>query len=430
MTEQTYRESARELSVAGRYDVIVCGAGPAGVSAAIAAARTGADTLLIDFHGCLGGTWTAGLLTWVFDMDKPGLAMEIGKRLDEMDGRIGSQYYMYTYDVESMKLLLERMCLQSEVKIRLFTRVTSAIVEEGLIKGIITESKSGREAWYADTIVDCTGDGDVGAFAGCRWDMGSEKGDLQPWTLYGLVILKDIEAARDYVSFYQGSGQRRECLEIIGRDLDKAGIKTSYGHPTIFQVKGNLCALMINHQYRVSAINADHLSKATIEAREEVYNVTEALRSLGGVWEGLQLAATAEHIGIREARRIHGRYTLTYDDLKKGAKFDDGVCNTPFNVDIHSTDPGKDKGLKTEPVKPYDIPYRSLIAEDVDGLLMAGRCISGDWYAHASYRVTGNAVGMGQAAGTAAAIAARSERMPHELRWDEIESEMKNVVFR
>ena len=132
--------------------------------------------------------------------------------------------------------------------------------------------------------------------------------------------------------------------------------------------------------------------------------------------------ATSPQIGVREGRRITGRYTITTDDLLRGARFDDAICRVTFRIDVHSSDKtyrgtSKPDGLEA---KPYDIPLRSLIAKDVDGLLMAGRCISGDFYAHGSYRVTGNAVPMGEAAGKVAAIAALSNRLPNEIEISEI----------
>ena len=160
-----------------------------------------------------------------------------------------------------------------------------------------------------------------------------------------------------------------------------------------------------------------------MRARAEVLHTVDALRALGGPWTGMQVVATAEQIGIREGRRIHGRYLVSRDDLISGARHPDAVARVTFNVDIHAPDRKKNEaetishgGFK---MKPYDIPLRALIAKDLDGLMMAGRCISGDFIAHASYRVTGNAVAMGEAAGAVAALAARTGRLPHEIAWPE-----------
>ena len=164
--------------------------------------------------------------------------------------------------------------------------------------------------------------------------------------------------------------------------------------------------LMADHEYGVSGINRADVTKATLAARKEIHASVNALRKSGGPWKTVHIVATPEQIGIREARRLHGRYTLTLEDILAGRKFDDAVCRVTFCIDIHSTNPNKTKGIAKAPgkVKPYDIPLRALIAKDLDGLYFAGRCISGDFFAHASYRVTGNAVATGEGAGKAAAI--------------------------
>jgi hypothetical protein len=138
----------------------------------------------------------------------------------------------------------------------------------------------------------------------------------------------------------------------------------------------------------------------------------------------MRIVCTAEQIGVREGRRIHGVYRVTKDDLVRGARHEDAICRTGFGMDVHSTDPTKSKEVYDEdrqPVKAYDIPLRALIARDADNVLMAGRCISGDFLAHSSYRVTGNAVAMGQAAGTLAAVSAASEAAPGEVPWVEVQ---------
>lgn len=427
-TTKYITKSERVLPVANDVDVIICGAGPAGVAAAVTAARAGVKTRLIELRGCLGGVWTAGMLTWLFEMDKAGLAMEIGHKLDARNARYGGGYYQYSYNIEEMKLLCEELCLESGVDIRLHTRVVGTEVKNGRLAAIITESKSGREAWGATNFIDCTGDGDLAAFAGCEFDLGGPKGEMQPWTLMGTITVKDIDKIKDFVYNYKGTGECRKTQERLKKVLLSAGIETSYGHPTIFQLNDSLCALMVNHEYGYSALNADDLTKATLNARKELHRVVKGLQSLGDKWEGISLAATADQIGIREGRRIKGLYQLTRDNLMEGAVFHDGVCTVSFNVDIHSPNPEKDKGLSTEQVKPYQIPYRSLVAKDVNGLLMAGRCISGDWIAHASYRVTGCAVAMGEAAGAAAALSAHSGILPNKLEWEAI-LKLKNGVL-
>lgn len=146
---KTFDEPAQSLPLADDADVIVCGAGPAGIAAAITAARSGARTRLFEIHGCLGGVWTAGLLTYIFDFDKPGLTRELVKRLDERDARRNQNPSRFVYEPEEMKVLLEEMCAEAGVKVQLHTRVAAAFREGGRLRTLVTESKAGRQAWRA-----------------------------------------------------------------------------------------------------------------------------------------------------------------------------------------------------------------------------------------------------------------------------------------
>ncbi|MCE6991096.1 FAD-dependent oxidoreductase [Dyadobacter sp. CY323] len=443
-----FKEPSVNLPVKGDVDVLVCGAGPAGVAAAITAARSGAKTQLIELAGCLGGVWTAGLLTWIFDFDKPGITREIVSKLDERNAR--SKYgnepaKNFVYAPEAMKILLEEMCAEAGVEFVLHTRVAAAYKDNKRLTTVVTESKSGRHAWRAKVFIDATGDGDVGAFAGNGWETGfatDQECPCQPLTLNALAIVKDASAIRDYISFYEfkdESGELKfgthhgQASARLMKEINRAGLKPSYGRPTIFQISGNLVMLMLNHEYNVRAFNADEVSQATIRARAEIDRIVRGLNSLGGVWEGMQIAYSAEQIGIRDGRRLHGRYRVTKKDVLTGSKHADGVTNPTFNADIHSADLDNNHSggpIQIFKVAPYVIPLRSLIARDVDGLMMAGRCISGDSTAHASYRVTGNAVAMGEAAGCVAAIAAKSKRMPHDVNWKEAEDFLTKLGMR
>ena len=422
-----FDEPAQKLPLRDDADVIVCGAGSAGISAALAAARAGARTRLFEVHGCLGGVWTAGLLTYIFDFDKPGLTREIARRLDERDARRSKNPSRFVYEPEEMKILLEEMSAEAGIKVHLHTRVAAAFKENGRLRTIVTESKAGRQAWRAPVFIDATGDGDLGALAGCGWDVGQSKEcPCQPMTMNALAVVKDAAALAPFMSFnhtdeFNGPGGHLACVEGFKAELKRAGIVTSYGHPTIFPVRDDLVMLMINHEYGIKPWDAEAISAATMRSRAEVFLVMRALRKLGGPWEGIQIAATAEQIGVRDGRRIHGRYTVTRQDLVDGARQDDAVARVTFGVDIHADNA---EANKTKPIdhsdikmRPYDIPLRALIAKDTDGLMMAGRCISGDFLAHASYRVTGNAVAMGEAAGVTAALAAQRGTLPQDISW-------------
>lgn len=422
--KKTVKEPLREIPIVRETDVIVCGGGPAGIGAALSAARSGAKTTLIEVHGCLGGVWTANLLSNIIDHEgKPSIMKEIIERLDTSD----AQYTAKKYDAELMKWTLEQMCKEAGVEVRLHTRVTAAYQNKNKkIDYITTESFSGREAWKAKVFIDTTGNGELAARAGCGFDIGEPNTSrVQPMSL--MVILSGLHE-NDLVKagYVKGNGKDGSPTEPGKRKLHaeilKTGIDASYTMPSFFVIRPDMVALMVNHQYNVSSTDADGITKATIEARDEVNRIIEGLRSLGGMWSNVRIVTTAAQIGIREGRRIHGIYTLTKEDLIKGAQFEDGVCNVKFTVDVHSLIKGEGGGYSNSGVKmkPYQIPLRSLIAKDVNNLMMAGRCISGDFFAHASYRVTGNAVPMGEAAGRVAAKAALTNRLPKEVSWGEV----------
>lgn len=432
MTNGQYIDESLKVPVCGNYDVVISGGGPAGVSAAIASARAGAKTLLLEVASCLGGVWTAGILAWVFDFDQDGFTRELTAELQRRGAKLGNNVKNYTYDIEEMKLLLEEKCLEAGVDIQLHTRVVAAVKDSSNhLRAVVSESKSGRQVWMADAFVDATGDGDLGALAGCGFDYGFHSPEeTQPMTFMSLVAVNDPEALKEYISFWQGPGptvkdQRLRAWQGFLSEIRKAGLEPSYGRPTLFQVRDRLLAIMINHEYGVSSLDAKQVTQATIRGRAEVGRIVKALRQLGGIWESIQLVASAEHIGVRDGRRIHGRYRVTVDDLIAGGEHEDATAHVTFNVDVHSftkEQNRKESGLSHKGIttKPYDIPIRALIAKDVDGLLMAGRCISGDYLAHASYRVTGNAVAMGQSAGVTAALSAKLGVLPQEVPWSAV----------
>lgn len=420
-----FNEPARDIPLAEDADVIVCGAGPAGVAAAITAARAGARVRLFETHGSLGGVWTSSLLGYLLDFDKPGFNVELVRRLRERDALNGGGMNGLSYQPEEMKLLLEELCSAAGVKVQLHTRVAAAWRDGRTLSTIVTESKSGRQAWKAPVFIDTTGDGDLGAQAGCEFEIGKEKAcPCQPLTMYALLVVQDVTQIAAFIHAVGNNG-RHVGPQAFRDELKRAGVTPSYGHACLFPIQGNLVLLMANHEYGINATDAAQVTEATLRARGEVHSIVRGLRKLGGPWDGVQIAATPEQIGIRDGRRIRGRYLMTSEDLLKGATQDDAVVRATFPVDIHALTAEDNKksaysnaGVK---MKPYDIPLRALIARDVDGLMMAGRCISGDFIAHASYRVTGNAVAMGEAAGATAAVAAKNKTAPHNVPWSEVQ---------
>ncbi len=417
-------EGARDIPVVGQYDVLVCGAGPAGVAASISAARRGAKTMLLDVNGCLGGIWTVGALSWILDYEnKDGIMREIfnglerrGARSRRPDGKPS-----HGYDVEAMKVFLDELVLDAGVSVQYFTRAVDVAKTDRRVTHVITESKSGREAIAAKVFLDCTGDGDVSALAGCQFDIGRPNtGETQPMSYMAILTGLQPNEIKDF--YWDMISDWAAPKLALKKEMEKAGVSPSYAKPTLFHIRDDMFAMMANHEYGVRGINAREVTTATLRGRKEVHQLVDGLRGLSGPWKDIRIVATSAHIGVREGRRIHGRYMVTSEDLRTGARFDDAVCRVTFNIDVHATDPTKEKGIEPKPFhsQPYDIPLRALIAKDVDGLMMAGRNISGDFFAHSSYRVTGNAVAMGEAAGACAAVAAERDVLPHQVKWADV----------
>lgn len=403
------------LPLAGEADIIVAGGGPAGFAAAITAARAGKKTILFEANGSLGGVWTAGLLSCIIDFGRGDLTKEIIARLDALGARYPRRRTMcdanFIFDVEPMKFVLEEMCVEAGVQFHYHTMVVAADRTDAgrTVSRVITESKSGRQAWRAPTYIDATGDGDLAARAGCGFDIGDGKGgDDQPASLLTLLTVDDPDrlAARFAVNdpgvFDENGRQVRNRKKDLYETMVALGVEPSYAMPTLSRMGRGLFELMANHEYGVRVDDEASVTAATVRARKEVFAQCRALAERGGPeWKGLRIVATSEQIGLRGARRIHGRYTLVVDDLLAGRSFEDAVAHCTFCIDVHATTragnrlkaAGAPKGMR---VKPYDIPLRACRAKDVDNLYMVGRCISGDFLSQASYRVTGPAVEMGE----------------------------------
>lgn len=415
------RELVRDVPVRGDFDVIVAGGGPAGIAAAVTAARLGLRVLLVEGHGQLGGVWTSGFLACLIGFDSSEFDREILARLDKYGARSmrrpGRNEHSFVYEPEYMKLVCEEMCAEANVRVRLHTTAVGVFkdVSGRNLEAVITESKSGREAWRAKFFVDCTGDGDLGALAGCGFDIGggSSGAAEQPASLIALVTLPDdrgiLGCVANEKTNYDSEGECvRNPKDVLREELNRVGIHPSYGSPTLFRVHPHIYALMANHEYDIPVDDADAITNATIRARREIFVMTDALAKKGGdSWRGLRVLCSAEQLGHRRARRLHGRYTVTLEDCLAGRAFHDAIAICSFGLDVHAVSKEANKVKPAgspvdEEVKPYQIPLRACRARDIDNLYMAGRCISGDFLPQASYRITGTAVALG--AGVARAI--------------------------
>ena len=393
-------EPARQLPLSGTYDVIVAGGGPSGFAAALRAAREGCRVLLLEKNECLGGIWTSGLMPWIIDTPgKSGILVELCNALTERGG-YQARPNTFTAPPEELRHLLEKLCLESGVTIRYGTWAADAITEKNVLKFVITESKSGREAWQGKIFIDATGDGDLAARAGCAFDYGNESGIAQPASLTAILGGVDPEIKADF--FVTGDGKKKLLAA-----MNSVGIDPSYAHPSLFHYGCGIVGLMSHHAYGVDPLDADSRTQAVLTGRAELHKQINALRTLPG-WEKTVLLGTAANLGIREGRRIKGRACVTTELLRSDYPANT-VCIPKFCIDIHSPDPSKCKSVVQDRPQNraagYGIPFAAMVTQDVENLLVTGRCISGDFYMHASYRVTGNSVPLGEAAGFGAAQA-------------------------
>ena len=406
-------EPARRLPVAGEFDVIVCGGGPAGCAAALASASAGAKTLLLERHEYLGGIWTGGLMPWILDQARKTGQMARWREFLLAHGGSVNPRGSLTAPPEVVKGMLEDDLRTAGVRIRYGTLLAAMVRDGRRITHAVTESRSGREAWSARIFIDCTGDGDAAALAGCGFDFGNADGDPQPASLNAIVGGLDLEEVRPFM-VPQGKIPLRELLTGLG-------VPPSYAMPSIFHFGCSVFGWMTHHAYHVDPADADSVTAAVLAGRAELRRQIAALRASGGVWRDLVLIATGAHLGIREARRIHAVTDLSSADFGRAPEPGRSVCASGFLPDVHGTNPNRCKGVEPQQIHlepPLVIPWLAQVAADCDNLALAGRCIGGDFLCHASYRMTGTAVPLGEAAGLGAAWAVRRNKLLCE--WNEV----------
>ena len=382
-------------------DVCVLGGGPSGTAAAIAAARSGSDTLLIEQYGYLGGMGTAASVNVFMPYRySGGIFREVLHRLDTLPARKGA-----AFDPNLMRVALDELVAESGAKVLFHTRGAACITcpgkpwqgkERRSISGLIIHNKTGLQRVNAKVFIDCTGDADLAAWSGVPFDVGSEEtGEPQPMTMIFRM---------GGVTYKGGSLMQWPGME---------GYWASYcWNPNPGEVTLNMTRIR-----GYSGINGEDLTAATIAGRRAVLQAVADLRKNVPGFENAHLVAMPEQIGVRETRRIQGATVLTGDQIinpgRIYARRLDVIARNDYDVDIH--DPKGTKATIIRLKQPYDIPYRCLLPQGVDNLLVAGRPISADHVAHSSLRIQPTCYALGQAAGTAAAIAVRDSLGPWEV---------------
>lgn len=387
-----------------KYDIIVVGGGLTGVAAACAAARRGADVLLVEASGCLGGALAQNLVfpfmpystTIEENGEKKQLLLSQGF-FKELCGSLDMPRAGY-FDMEHMKVLLDTLCVQSGVTL-LFHATLCAVQTDGAkVTSITVSTKAGLTELYADTFIDTTGDGDLMAFAGCAYQLGRDADNLcQPMTLCFRVtgvndnlFWDDFPKITPLYREFQQQGKIKNIREdvLMFRNLGK-GI-----------VHFNSTRVI-----KLNPVDPVDLSHAEVEARRQMIELYNFVHENFESFKDATLAFSAVSIGVRESRKLVGEYVLTEKDLLDCRRFDDAIAAGNYDIDIHNPAGTGTSHHYFKPGEYYTIPYRSFLPKEYDNLLVAGRCLSATHEAQASVRIMPICCCMGEAAGLAARLA-------------------------
>ncbi len=400
---------SREVPVKKKVDVCVVGGGPAGVAAAVAAARLGAKVFLAEALGCLGGLGTAGgVPCFMMFADRvnfyaDGFGRELLQRLNK---EVNYGYDGRCINTERLKRLYDDMCLESGVEISFFADFVGAESDGGIIKSAVFNAKSGLFAVEAAVFVDCTGDGDLSARAGAEFMYGDPNGDVMPSTLCSHW------AGIDWKKFY-GSGTvvQERLLKAFG-----AGVfRNNDPHHTGINPSGAaLGGGNMGHLFGLKPLDESSLTAGMVEGRRQSVEFENFYRNYVPGFENAELSFTAAIVGVRASRRIVGDYVLGIEDYRARRVFDDEVGRYCYPIDVHPASPAAAdqeafrhliQDLHYNDGESYGIPYRALTVKGFRNLLVAGRCVSADTYMEASIRVMPGCYITGQAAGVAARLA-------------------------
>jgi ribulose 1,5-bisphosphate synthetase/thiazole synthase len=412
----------RTVPVRHKVDVFVAGGGPAGVAAALAAARQGADVFIAEGQACFGGMGTAGLVP-AFMRFTDGihfLADGIGREVYEMmksEGHIPATADRpagsVSIDVEALKRVYDILMETSGVSFAFHTQVIGVEAEEGHVAHAICAAKSGVFAVEADLFIDGTGDGDIAVWAGAPFEKGDEEGNMMPGTLCSLWA--DVDWSR---------ADRRQATAL--EEAFKDGVFTIEDRhlPGMWRVGENVGGGNIGHTFGVDGTDERSLTAALLWGRKSLKEYEHYYKTYLDGFESMRLVATGSLMGLRETRRIMGDYILSLQDFKDRATFEDEIGRYNYPVDIHPATPSPEdydqfraefESLRYQEGESYGIPYRILTPKGLDNVLVAGRCVSSDRFMQGSIRVMPGCYITGQAAGAAAALAVAANISVHDV---------------
>lgn len=402
-------EPARKIPLVGEFEVIVAGGGPAGVVAAIAAARGGARTLLIERYGFVGGMATSALVTPISEFRVAGeqhiggIPLELMRRTAELGGaEIERDSGNWPINDEIFKLSAQRMLVESGVTVLLHTWFSDVVCDDGRVSHVVVQNKAGRVAYACRAVVDCTGDADVVRAAG----LPTTKGDvLQPATLWFQLGGVDT-GALEYVfgDAVDGILPVSESIRARLAELHAQGKVPLFGGPWINRFFHNGFVSINVLREPTDASDPEWFSRTEISLREKMHALIETMREEFPEFRGAWLAKSGIQTGVRETHHIVGLYELTRDDVIHPKAFPDTVAKGAHTIDIHHSD-SIDQNEFVLLRRPYNVPLRCLIPHDSINIIIAGRCLCADGPGFGSVRVMATCMAMGQGAGTAAALA-------------------------
>ncbi|MBR0716379.1 FAD-dependent oxidoreductase [Bradyrhizobium liaoningense] len=434
MPQKSIQEPAREVPIYGEYEVAVLGGGPAGIAAAATAARAGKRTLLIERYGFLGGMGTAAGVTNFCGLHGnvhgehhrlvQGIASELLARIDRLDGLnkphlILGKVFAQAYDTAAYKIAADDLLATHKVDI-LFHALGAGVVmsDERRIDALMVETRAGRRAVRSEIFIDCSGDGDLAAWAGVPFEVGDEQGH----PLYPSMMLRlngiDPEKAGD-------------AWRTIPQLMEQATAARTHRFPRRSAIvrpqrsgiewRVNFTQVAREDGHAINGIEPDDLTRGEIEGRKQALAAFEFLRTVPG-FEKSYIVDLPPQLGIRETRRIKGGYQLSGEDVLGCASFEDSIGVNGWPIEAHI--PG-DVVFTFPPIPESrgfnELPYRMLLPEGVDNLLVAGRCASMTHEGQSAARVSGACFVMGEAAGSAAALALAGNRMPRDIAVEKLQ---------
>ncbi len=440
-----------------RCDVIIVGGGPSGMCAAIAAAREGASVILVEQGGFLGGMATRGMVgPFMTCYDRKGETQIIRGLFDEIVRRMVDRGYaihpsevragtgftswivlghdhVTPFEAEGLKLVMDDMMEEAGVKVLFHTNFHQALMNGNAIEGVLVSSKRGFEIIRGQVVVDCTGDGDVACAAGVPYEMGNEElGIMQPATMFFHICNCDEEAMNADIqanlhNFYRKDGVNYRSFHWrVSEAREKGDWNLQRVSLGLFRMpKPDEWCVNTSRVMHIDATDNESLTRGEIEGRRQAEYILKFLRKYVPGCQNAKLKGTASYLGIRESRHIKGDYRLTADDLLSAKVPEDSILLAANSVDVHGRfGPTSNEYVPIEGDY-YGVPYRSLLAYGVEGLLLAGRCVSADSTAAGAIRVMPPCMGMGQAAGTAAAMAAKAAITPRQLDAQQLRRRLK-----